>query len=76
MKNQEVALEVQESTRVPIWHKLCLTVEEASIYSGIGEKRIRELLNDRKCLFCITKGTHKMVKRKQFEDFIDKCNTL
>lgn len=78
MKKVEVELVQQEQSdsNVPIWYKLCLTVKEASAYSGIGEKKIRELMDEKKCPFVISKGGHRMIKRKQFEVFIDKCNTL
>lgn len=76
MKEVEVELVQQEQINVPIWYKLCLTVKEASAYSGIGEKKIREMMEEKKCPFVISKGAHKMIKRKQFEAFIDKCNTL
>jgi excisionase family DNA binding protein len=72
-------LEVQENSsssnssskiEVPIWHKINLTIEEAAAYSNIGEKKIRELLENPTCEFVLRKGTHKLVKRKQFEDFL------
>lgn len=57
---------------VPIWRKLNLTVEEAALYSNIGENKIRELIEQPGCKFIIEKGKHKLIKRKQFEEYIDK----
>ena len=62
---------ISEKNKVPIWEKLLLSVEEASIYSGIGKHRLREMLDDENCDFLVRKGTHKLVKRKQLEKFID-----
>lgn len=50
--------------------KLCLTVNEAAAYSGIGINKIRELLNDPACSFVMRVGRKKMVKRAAFEEFI------
>ena len=56
---------------IPFWCKMNLTVKEAAAYSGIGINRIDELTNDPNCDFVLRKGTHKMIKRKQFEKFND-----
>jgi len=57
---------------VPIWEKTNLTVEEATAYSGIGANRIRELTNDEKCPFVLWVGNKRLIKRKKFDDYIDK----
>lgn len=33
---------------IPVWHKLCLTIEEAAAYSHIGEHKLRKIANDPK----------------------------
>ena len=62
--------------KIPIWKKLLLTVEEASQYSGIGMHRLREMLDDEDCKFVIKKGSHKLVKRKEFEAFISNAEIV
>lgn len=57
---------------VPIQNKLMLTIEEASQYSNIGQNKISELLKDPFCPFVLHIGRKKLVKRKEFEDFISK----
>lgn len=52
---------------VPIWKKVNLTVEEAVLYSNIGENKLRELLNTPDCPFVIMNGKKKLVKRELFE---------
>lgn len=54
-----------------ISEKLLLTIEEASKYSGIGMNRLRGMLDEEGCEFVVKKGTHKLVKRKQLEKYID-----
>lgn len=62
--------------KVPIWKKLLLTVDEASQYSGIGMHRLRDMLDDDDCTFVIRKGSHKLVKRKEFETFISNAEIV
>jgi len=61
---------------IPIWKKLNLTIEEASVYSGIGIHRLRELTERPNCPFLLMKGTHKLIKRKQFEAYNDNLVVL
>ena len=54
-----------ENKEIPIWHKLNLSIEEASLYSGIGIKKLKELSNDSMCTFTIRIGRGKiLIKRK------------
>lgn len=56
------------SEGIPIWLKMNLTIQEAAAYSGIGEKRLREIIKDPKCDFVIYVGNKKqLIKRVEFE---------
>lgn len=56
---------------VPIWYKLCLTVEEAAVYSHIGEHRLREIANDPANSNLILRIGNKIVfKRPALESYI------
>ena len=55
---------------VPISQKVTLSIREAAAYSGIGINKIDSLLRTPGCPFVLYIGTKKLVKRKQFEDFI------
>ena len=56
---------------VPIWEKANLTIEEAAEFSNIGQNRIAELLKNPRCPFVLYVGKKKLVKRKEFERFIE-----
>lgn len=62
----------QELKEVPIWHKINLTIPEAAIYSNIGINRITELLKQPQCNFVLYVGNKKLVKRREFEQFLSK----
>lgn len=60
---------------IPVWEKINLTVEEAAALFSIGEKAIRERANEPGCEFVLFKGTHKLIKRKKFEEYLDSITT-
>ena len=61
---------------VPIWEKQNLTIKEAAAYSGIGENTIRSLLKSKNCPFLLKVGNKSMVKKKKFDDYIEKINGI
>ena len=61
---------------VPIWEKSNLTVEEAASYSGIGMGKIKEISNDDRCPFVLWVGTKRLIKRRQFDAYIDKMFSI
>ena len=58
------------NNKVPIQFKCNLTIEEAAEYSNIGQNRISKMLKNPRCTFVLYVGRKKLVKRKEFEDFI------
>lgn len=62
---------------IPIWEKVMLTVEEAAEYSNIGINRIQTMLNEPGCTFVFFVGKGKrLVKRKEFEKYIEKTREI
>jgi hypothetical protein len=57
---------------IPISEKLTMTKEEAAAYSNIGINRLDALLRAPNCPFVLFVGTKKLIKRKEFEEFISK----
>ena len=55
---------------VPIHLNLALTIKEAAEYSNIGINKIDNMLRAPNCPFALYVGTKKLVKRKEFEQFI------
>ena len=66
----------EEKIEVPIWHKQNLTFKEAVAYSNIGENRLGILLNDPKCTFLLRVGSKRLIKRKQFDEFIENTSII
>ena len=62
---------------VPVWKKYTLTIEEASRYFRIGENKLRRLAEqNRHADWFIMNGNRIQIKRRQFEQVIDKLNAI
>ena len=67
----------REITEIPLWKKYTLSVEEASKYFRIGQAKLRRLMNENEeADFILWNGNRPQIKRKQFEEFIDKLNVI
>lgn len=66
-----------EKTQVEIKDKFCLTIDEASVYFNIGEKKLRKIIADNLDMgFIIQNGVKFLIKRKQFEDFLRELTAI
>ena len=64
---------ISSMKEVPIWEKYALTVTEASQYFHLGVKKLREIINrDKYASYLIWNGGRVYIKRKLFEEFLDK----
>ncbi len=71
-KKKPDCLEEKAQETVPVHLKMTLTIKEAAAYSNIGINRLDALLRAPNCPFVLFVGTKKLVKRKEFEEFISK----
>lgn len=63
--------------KVPIWEKVTLTIDEAAEYSNIGINRINDMLNNPSCPFVLFVGKGKrLIKRKEFEKYLEKTDSI
>lgn len=62
---------------IPVLEKYTLTIEEASAYFRIGEKKLRRLVDEYKnASWLITNENRIQIKRKQFEKIIDELEEI
>ena len=59
--------------QVPIHLKMTLTAKEAAAYSNIGINKIDSMLRSPNCPFVLFVGSKKLVKRKEFEQYISQA---
>lgn len=56
--------------QVPIHLKMTLTIKEAAAYSNIGINKIESMLRSPNFPFVLYVGPKKLVKRREFEQYI------
>ena len=62
---------------IPVWEKYTLSIEEASSYFRIGENKLRRLAEENKnAKWLIMNGNRIQIKRRQFEQVIDKLDVI
>ena len=63
--------------QVPIKDKFCLTIDEASEYFGIGEKKLSKIVAENlNSDFVIQNGVKYLIKRKRFESFLNEISAI
>lgn len=63
--------------KLAISEKYTLTISEACEYFNIGDKKLRKLIDENKgAEYIMTNGTKYLIKRKKFEEFIDKTSSI
>ena len=58
--------------KVPIWYKPTLSISEASVYTGISTTKLYELTDSEDCPFVLWIGNRRLVKRRLFDEFIER----
>ena len=72
MESDFIRMTEAKALEIPFWLKVTLTIKEAAAYSNIGINKIEELLKQPKCDFVLYVGNKKLVKRKEFEQYISR----
>ena len=61
---------------VPLWEKADLSLEEASLYFGIGVNKLREITNGDHCPYVLWNGSKRLIKRKPFEKYLENAFSI
>ena len=62
---------------IPYWEKYMLTLREAAEYFHIGEKKMRQIVDDNMdAKFLLENGNRVMIKRKLFEEYLYKATVI
>lgn len=68
---------MNKTIEIPFWEKYTLSIEEAAAYFRIGENKLRKIINEKSDAdFILWNGNRPQIKRRKFEDFIDRHNLL
>lgn len=62
---------------IPYWEKYMLTLREAAEYFHIGEKKMRQIVDENMdANFLLTSGNRVMIKRKLFEEYLNVASVI
>ena len=62
---------------IPYWEKYMLTLREAAEYFHIGEKKMRQIVDENiDANFLLTSGNRVMIKRKLFEEYLNAASVI
>ena len=65
------------TNEIPYWEKYMLTLREAAEYFHIGEKKMRQIVDDNlDANFLLESGNRVMIKRKLFEEYLDGATAI
>lgn len=62
--------------KINVKDKPTLTIEEAATLYNIGEHKLRELTDSDTCSFVLHVGRKRLIKRKQFDDYLAKSFSI
>ena len=63
--------------QVKIKDKFCLTIDEAAAYFNIGQKKLRKIVTENlDSGFVIQNGVKFLIKREQFEKYLDSLTAI
>lgn len=64
-------------SEIPFWERYMLTIREAAEYFHIGEKKMRQIVEEHEGAdFIIMNGNRAMIKQKIFEKFLDTATAV
>lgn len=62
---------------IPYWEKYILTLREAAEYFHIGEKKMRQIVEENMdAKFLLENGNRVMIKRKLFEEYLNDASVI
>lgn len=65
------------TNEIPYWEKYMLTLREAAEYFHIGEKKMRQIVDENMdANFLLESGNRIMIKRKLFEEYLDRASVI
>ena len=62
---------------IPYWEKYMLTLREAAEYFHIGEKKMRQIVDENMdANFLLSSGNRVMIKRNLFEEYLNAASVI
>lgn len=62
----------EKTLQIPWWNKFTFSVQEASVYFGFSDKKLRKLIDENENAdYILWNGTRPRIKRVLFEQFVN-----
>ena len=62
---------------IPVWERYTLSIEEAAAYLRIVENKLRKIVSENKDAdYLLWNGNRPQIKRKKFEQLIDRLSVV
>lgn len=78
MKKNEsiISKDTKVNSNIPLDQKALLTLKEASVYTGIGINKLRDMSNERNCDYVLFVGRKRMFKREALLRFLEQSYSV
>ena len=68
---------IKLQTEIPVWNKYLLSIEEAASYFHIGINKMHRLVSQNThAPWVLWNSNRALIKRKAFEDYIERINAI
>ena len=71
-----ISKDTKVDSNIPLDQKALLTLKEASVYTGIGINKLRDMSNERNCDYVLFVGRKRMFKREALLRFLEQSYSV
>lgn len=71
-----ISKDTRVNSNIPLDQKALLTLKEASVYTGIGINKLRDMSNERNCDYVLFVGRKRMFKREALLRFLEQSYSV
>ena len=74
--DSNISKDTKVNSNIPLDQKALLTLKEASVYTGIGITKLRDMSNERNCDYVLFVGRKRMFKREALLRFLEQSYSV
>ena len=71
-----ISKDTKLDSNIPLDQKALLTLKEASVYTGIGINKLRDMSNEKNCDYVLFVGRKRMFKREALLRFLEQSYSV
>ena len=74
--DSNISKDTKVNSNIPLDQKALLTLKEASVYTGIGINKLRDMSTERNCDYVLFVGRKRMFKREALLRFLEQSYSV